>query len=426
MMSDPSSPTPVSDPLQLSLLSDQSRPQTSTSVHSPPVSTNTPNRPSGPTTRTIPSLVLPENATRYINSPLPLPALQSNRESFPSAALSVSNLDSIPTQYPPLSIPAALHTRIDSLQKDLAKSQTLSPVLKYLPAQSPTAFVTLDPVGKLCIPGRLHRNDLIIVYGYPRTDNDADYCLEDVPGLSVTNFQTFRSSLVSHLVNIRRAAHQSAAQVENMLIEQTQFRAVPKEEVNRLFQSVVGRFCKARRMVLHKFRAYVRNVRWIENVATRQRKGCLTHQQNNTLRTWLFQNFDNPYPNNADKKKLMQDTHLSATQVNNWLINARSRVWKPTVDIMSRDCVQKEMMRMEQWCATMKEKAVLRDEGYGISVTSQNDSNAPHLKLTSNRRQVCKTPKSRRERKNRAASPKRAKKDVDWLGRQQSNEGLKF
>lgn len=425
-MLDPSSPIPVSGPLQLSLLTAQSQPRTSTSLHSPLVSTDVATQHHDSTTRALPPFVLPENATRLITSLSPLPSLQSKQDTFSSTVYNTSNLVSDSTQNPPLNIPATLHTRIDSLQKALAQSQFLPSLLEHFSAQSPVAFVSLDLMGKLRIPGRRHRDDLIHIYGYPKTDDDVDYCLEDVPGLSADNFQILRSSLVSHLFNVRRAAFQTVAQVEDMLIQQMQFRLLPIEELNRLFQCVVERFCKARRLILYKYRAYVRSVRWIENMSTRQRRGCLTHRQNNVLRTWLFQNFDNPYPSNGDKKKLMQEAQLSATQVNNWLINARSRVWKPTIDIMSREWVQREMMKMEQWCATMKEEVVSRDEGNGSSVTSQNDTHDSDLKLTSKRGRVHKALKSRRGRKTRAASSNKGKENVNRLGQHPSHEELDF
>ncbi|CAL9071226.1 unnamed protein product [Musa textilis] len=52
------------------------------------------------------------------------------------------------------------------------------------------------------------------------------------------------------------------------------------------------------------------------------------------LRAWLFEHFLHPYPNDADKHILARQTGLSRSQVSNWFINARVRLWKPMVEEM--------------------------------------------------------------------------------------------
>uniref|UniRef100_M8AU03 BEL1-like homeodomain protein 4 n=1 Tax=Aegilops tauschii TaxID=37682 RepID=M8AU03_AEGTA len=47
------------------------------------------------------------------------------------------------------------------------------------------------------------------------------------------------------------------------------------------------------------------------------------------LRAWLFEHFLNPYPSDVDKHILARQTGLSRSQVSNWFINARVRLWKP-------------------------------------------------------------------------------------------------
>lgn len=50
------------------------------------------------------------------------------------------------------------------------------------------------------------------------------------------------------------------------------------------------------------------------------------------LRAWLFDHFLHPYPTDTDKHMLATQTGLSRSQVSNWFINARVRVWKPMVE----------------------------------------------------------------------------------------------
>ncbi|KAI3799369.1 hypothetical protein L1987_34663 [Smallanthus sonchifolius] len=50
------------------------------------------------------------------------------------------------------------------------------------------------------------------------------------------------------------------------------------------------------------------------------------------LKTWLFDHFLHPYPSDADKHMLANQTGLTRNQVSNWFINARVRIWKPMVE----------------------------------------------------------------------------------------------
>ncbi|KAK4260625.1 hypothetical protein QN277_003718 [Acacia crassicarpa] len=52
------------------------------------------------------------------------------------------------------------------------------------------------------------------------------------------------------------------------------------------------------------------------------------------LRAWLFEHFLHPYPSDMDKHILARQTGLSRSQVSNWFINARVRLWKPMVEEM--------------------------------------------------------------------------------------------
>ncbi|KAL6215688.1 hypothetical protein ACLB2K_015116 [Fragaria x ananassa] len=55
------------------------------------------------------------------------------------------------------------------------------------------------------------------------------------------------------------------------------------------------------------------------------------------LRTWLFEHFLHPYPNDPEKLMLASQTGLSKNQVSNWFINARVRLWKPMIEEMYKE-----------------------------------------------------------------------------------------
>lgn len=52
------------------------------------------------------------------------------------------------------------------------------------------------------------------------------------------------------------------------------------------------------------------------------------------LRAWMFQNFLHPYPKDSDKHILALQSGLTRSQVSNWFINARVRLWKPMIEEM--------------------------------------------------------------------------------------------
>ncbi|CAH8320954.1 unnamed protein product [Eruca vesicaria subsp. sativa] len=52
------------------------------------------------------------------------------------------------------------------------------------------------------------------------------------------------------------------------------------------------------------------------------------------LRTWMFQNFLHPYPQDSEKHLLAIRSGLTRSQVSNWFINARVRLWKPMIEEM--------------------------------------------------------------------------------------------
>eukprot|EP01080_Neovahlkampfia_damariscottae_P003628 gene3628-6444_t len=49
------------------------------------------------------------------------------------------------------------------------------------------------------------------------------------------------------------------------------------------------------------------------------------------LRDWFLQNFKHPYPTDSQKNELQNKSGLTRTQVNNWFINKRVRVWRPLI-----------------------------------------------------------------------------------------------
>lgn len=64
-----------------------------------------------------------------------------------------------------------------------------------------------------------------------------------------------------------------------------------------------------------------------EEVETRSKKNNtrLSREAVRTLKTWLYEHREHPYPNEQEKDELKQRTGLKRTQISNWLANARRR-----------------------------------------------------------------------------------------------------
>ncbi|KAJ1296469.1 hypothetical protein BS78_01G303100 [Paspalum vaginatum] len=82
---------------------------------------------------------------------------------------------------------------------------------------------------------------------------------------------------------------------------------------------------------LRQHRAYQAGV--LESQPWRPQRG-LPERAVSVLRAWLFEHFLHPYPSDVDKHILARQTGLSRSQVSNWFINARVRLWKPMVEEM--------------------------------------------------------------------------------------------
>ncbi|CAH9064953.1 unnamed protein product [Cuscuta epithymum] len=61
------------------------------------------------------------------------------------------------------------------------------------------------------------------------------------------------------------------------------------------------------------------------------------------LRAWMFQNFLHPYPKDTEKHLLAVKSGLTRSQVSNWFINARVRLWKPMIEEMYAEMNRKSL-----------------------------------------------------------------------------------
>jgi hypothetical protein len=61
-------------------------------------------------------------------------------------------------------------------------------------------------------------------------------------------------------------------------------------------------------------------------------RGSLPKKAIEDLKAWLFDHFHHPYPTEEEKIEMAKANTLTLTQVNNWFINSRRRIWRPLMD----------------------------------------------------------------------------------------------
>ncbi|KAL4581306.1 hypothetical protein LXL04_017517 [Taraxacum kok-saghyz] len=81
------------------------------------------------------------------------------------------------------------------------------------------------------------------------------------------------------------------------------------------------------------------------------------------LRAWLFEHFLHPYPKDSDKIMLARQTGLTRSQVSNWFINARVRLWKPMVEEMYKEEAGETGIGMESNSSSKGDRNPSDDQG---------------------------------------------------------------
>ncbi|XWS07700.1 hypothetical protein CRYUN_Cryun41cG0012500 [Craigia yunnanensis] len=76
---------------------------------------------------------------------------------------------------------------------------------------------------------------------------------------------------------------------------------------------------------------FIQNLTFLQHPLWQSQRG-LPDRAVAVLKAWLFEHFLHPYPSDSEKLMLARQTGLSRTQVSNWFINARVRLWKPMVE----------------------------------------------------------------------------------------------
>ncbi|XP_047169997.1 BEL1-like homeodomain protein 1 [Vigna umbellata] len=125
----------------------------------------------------------------------------------------------------------------------------------------------------------------------------------------------------------------------------------------------------------------------IQHNAWRPQRG-LPERSVSVLRAWLFEHFLHPYPKDSDKHMLAKQTGLTRSQVSNWFINARVRLWKPMVEEMYLE----EMKDHEQKGSEDKSSKSNEDSSTKMAAPAEKGpSNETEAKSFSSKQEVSKS-----------------------------------
>ncbi|CAN1144097.1 BEL1-like homeodomain protein 1 [Linum perenne] len=128
----------------------------------------------------------------------------------------------------------------------------------------------------------------------------------------------------------------------------------------------------------------------IQHNAWRPQRG-LPERSVSILRAWLFEHFLHPYPKDSDKHMLAKQTGLTRSQVSNWFINARVRLWKPMVEEMYTEEMkdqehingEKTSNRSDQNEDSSSQSVPFHDKNLSTSFRSSMDNNSPNQNVPS-------------------------------------------
>lgn len=111
----------------------------------------------------------------------------------------------------------------------------------------------------------------------------------------------------------------------------------------------------------------------IQHNAWRPQRG-LPERAVSVLRAWLFEHFLHPYPKDSDKMMLAKQTGLTRSQVSNWFINARVRLWKPMVEEMYLEEIKEHEQNGSDQAKTSKLGEQNEDSTTSRSIAPQEKS----------------------------------------------------
>nr|XP_053629749.1 uncharacterized protein LOC128686743 isoform X1 [Cherax quadricarinatus] len=143
---------------------------------------------------------------------------------------------------------------------------------------------------------------------------------EAVEDLCQRYIEVVRSSTPLHLIHAFDTSSQASPQQQ-----QSASQCAASVEVGEAERGVREPFQQLEHL-LAPFSPIPHSCNTQDSSETRRRRSCHSREVYQMLSSWLFDHHHHPYPDDDQKVFLMQQTGLSAQQINQWFINARRRL----------------------------------------------------------------------------------------------------
>ncbi|XP_022971235.1 BEL1-like homeodomain protein 9 isoform X2 [Cucurbita maxima] len=183
-----------------------------------------------------------------------------------------------------------------------------------------TGYASILKGSRFLEPAQQLLEELCDVVGLRRTQSSSatSDSLSDC-GVVHHSFTFNKSTLVSMLDEVYRKYKQYYQQIQEVM---TSFEYI----------SGLGNAAPYANQAIKAIQRSVQNPGFLDLQPVWRPQRGLPEQAVTVLRGWLFDHFLHPYPSDTDKLMLAKQTGLSRSQVSNWFINARVRLWKPMVE----------------------------------------------------------------------------------------------
>ncbi|KAG6596386.1 BEL1-like homeodomain protein 9, partial [Cucurbita argyrosperma subsp. sororia] len=210
-----------------------------------------------------------------------------------------------------------------------------------------TGYASILKGSRFLKPAQQLLEELCDVVGLQRTRSSSatSDSLSDC-GVVHHSLASNKSTLVSMLDEVYRKYKQYYQQIEEVM---TSFEYISglgnaAPYANQAIKAMYKHFQSLKNVILDQLKfnkrtrvgdysqRSVQNPGFLDHQPVWRPQRGLPEQAVMVLRGWLFDHFLHPYPSDTDKLMLAKQTGLSRSQVSNWFINARVRLWKPLVE----------------------------------------------------------------------------------------------
>lgn len=158
---------------------------------------------------------------------------------------------------------------------------------------------------------------------------------EDYKGMSIKSQQEIlkrkadlRHALTEAEKEFQKSIDKYSKKWKQMLAQEAQNRIITHEEkqarTQYFSQLVQNKHLEMKKTVNKSLERYIQKL-------GKRKNRTLPAEASKILKEWFLNHYQHPYPSEEEKKELQEKTGLSITQINNWFINKRVRIWRPLV-----------------------------------------------------------------------------------------------